>query len=88
MKPAAIEKAESLAHFANQCGAPLAEFELAITRAEAYELLDFLEKGGFGPPCDVLLKDIEQARRDANPWQVLQHFNLQGLTIGKVEGLH
>lgn len=88
MKPAALEKAESLAKFAAHCGQPFRDFELALTRAEAYEMLDFLEKGGLGQPCDLLLKDIELARQRGDPWEVLCNFQLHGFTMGKVEALH
>lgn len=88
MTPAAVKKAESLARFATHCGQPLRDFELAITRAEAYELLDFIEAGGLGTPCDLLRKDIELARQRGDPWEVLCNFHLQGLVIGKAEGLH
>lgn len=88
MKPAAIEKAESLYKFVMNSGQPLREFELSLTRPEAYELLDFLEAGGLGPPCDLLRKDIELARQRGDPWEVLCNFQLQGLTIGKAAELH
>lgn len=88
MKPAAIEKAESLAKFAAHCGQPFKDFGLALTRAEAYEMLDFLADGGLGPPCELLLKDIETARQRGNPWEVLCHFNLHGFTLGPAEALH
>lgn len=88
MKPQALHKAESLAHFATHTGSPLSEFQLAITRAEAYELLDYLEAGGLGAPCELLLKDIETARRRGEPFELLCNFNIQGFQIGKAADLH
>jgi hypothetical protein len=88
--PAAVAKAESLAKFALASGSPLDSFALVLTEPEAYELLDYLAAGGMGryENHDLLVADIEQARRDKNPYGVLGWFQLSGLSIWPVSALH
>lgn len=85
MTPAALTKAKALLHFAGCLGAPVHEFQVICSAAEAYELLDWLSTGGSGPPSELLLEDIRQARIDADPWAVLQHFRLLGLEIVRAD---
>lgn len=82
---AAMAKAESLAHYAKSQGARLSSFVLVLTAQEAYELLDWY---GEGYPDPLLLDDIEAARLDGDPWRVLEHFNLLGLSMTRPTALH
>lgn len=86
----ALEKAESLAKFARGSGSPLDTFAIVLTESEAYELLDYLAAGGMGryDNHDLLIADIEQAKRDRNPYGVLGWFQLNGLSIWPASALH
>lgn len=86
MKPAALAKAESLAAHAKYLGVQPSEFAVAITLGDAYELLDHL--AAQYPNNAVLTGDILSAKVEANPWRVLEHFQLNGLEIVKAEALH
>lgn len=81
MKPAALEKAETLYRFALRDGSPLFNWEVTLTTSEAEELLDWLpESGMIGPEnLPLLQEDIAQARRAHDPWLVLKHFAFSGL---------
>lgn len=86
VKPAALGKAESLAAHARYLGVRPAEFAVAVTLGEAYELLDYLAEQHPGNP--VLEGDIRAAKLEANPWRVLEHFQLSGLEIVRADLLH
>lgn len=82
---AAMLKAESLAQYAKSQGALLSSFILVLTAPEAYELLDWY---GEQYSDSLLLDDIEAARLNGNPWDVLEHFNLLGLSMTRPTALH
>jgi hypothetical protein len=88
--PAAIAKAESLRAFALEQGAQLETFGVCLSLGEGYELLDYLAAGGLGRFLhhDQLVADIEEARVKANPWLVLDHFQLAGLSIIRADSLN
>lgn len=90
MTPAALAKAESLAKFARASGSSLDTFALVLTEPEAYELLDYLAAGGMGRYENhaLLIADIEQAKKDKNPYGVLGWFQLEGLSIWPASALH
>lgn len=90
MTPAALAKAESLSKFALASGSPLDTFAIVLTDAEAYELLDYLAAGGLGryENHDLLIADVERAKREKNPWGVLEWFQLNGLSIYAARDLH
>jgi len=89
LAPSAILKAEALARFVKTQGSPIKEFAVAITDAEGYELLDYLmtRKSDYANG-DLLVQDIVQARTQGNPWIVLDHWNLLGLDLMRVDELH
>jgi hypothetical protein len=89
MMLAALAKAESLAKFARASGSPLDTFQLTLTEAEAFELLDYLAAGGMGWYQDhhKLVIDVALAKANHDPWSVLENFELEGLTIGSVDSL-
>lgn len=86
-KPAAITKAEQLAHYAKGQGSPLNTWMVSVTLGEAYELLDHLAQGGLGQFVnhDQLVEDIQEAKLLANPWLVLDHFQLFGMPIARAD---
>lgn len=86
-KPAAISKAEMLAKYAQGQGSPLSTWLVVVTRGEAYELLDHLAEGGMGRFAnhDQLVEDIKEAKVLANPWLVLDHFQLCGMSIARAD---
>jgi hypothetical protein len=90
MTVAALAKAESLAQFARASGSPLDTFALVLTEPEAYELLDYLASGGMGRYENhaLLIADIDEAKRQKNPWGVLGWFQLEGLSIWPASSLH
>jgi hypothetical protein len=90
MKPAAITKAESLANFVTSTGAPLKEFALALTKGEAYELLDYLAVGGLGFYANhaQLVREITEARAAGEPFLILKNFQLAGLDIVQAASLN
>jgi hypothetical protein len=85
--PAAIEKADSLAAFAKRRGAPLKDFKLALTAAEAFELLDFIAAGGMGVYANhhLLIQDVQNAHAAGEPWELVSHFELCGLKIDRAD---
>jgi len=83
---AALEKAESLQRFVKASGAHLSTFVLALSDAEALELLDwFVEQH---EQNDVLDLDVEEAKRRHNPWPVLEQFSLLGFCMAPKGVLH
>lgn len=86
MTLAALQKAESLARFAKGQGAPLSEYVLTLTAAEAFELLDFIGSGGLGWFQDhvKLVTDIAVAKATNDPWTMLEYFELEGFAIRSV----
>jgi hypothetical protein len=87
MKSSAEQKADSLAAFARSQGAILSTFAVTITQQEAFELLDRLAAGaiGFFGNHELLVQDIEEAKRAGDPWRVLGHFQLNGFDILRAE---
>jgi hypothetical protein len=88
--PAALTKADSLLAHARHCGAPQAEFQVALTLGEAYELLDYLGTGALGVPRNMaaLRVDIAEAKVAGDPWLVLKDWRLNGFELVRVEALH
>lgn len=86
MSPAALAKAESLQRFARSQGAPLSTFQLAISDAEGLELLDYLVEQS--PPNELLSADVALAHKKRDPWPVLTHFTLLGLSIAPLQVLN
>jgi len=84
---AAVEKARSLHTFVMSQGAPLNEFALTLTDAEALDLLDPLKAGELGHfgNHEQLEIDIEEAKRRHDPWLVLEHFTIFGLEIRRAQ---
>lgn len=79
MKPVALVKAQSLYRFALDQGAPLETFQLALTDAEALEVLDwFREQMESNVAFEV---DWEIAHRTGKPFEMLENFQLMGLAI-------
>lgn len=87
MKPAAVEKAESLHKFAKSQGAQLSTFMLILSDAEALELLDWFQHEMCGYNATFML-DLEIAHRTGNPWEMLPNFQLMGFEIGRTSDLH
>lgn len=86
---AALERAYSLERHAKQSGAPRDLFMLLITKAEAWELLNYLRDNSKNLDQMALHMDIEIAKRQDDPWLVLQHFDVCGFTpILREESLH
>jgi hypothetical protein len=80
--PPALEKARSLARFANSEGGGLAGFEVTLTADEAFDLVDWIHDfSGLvsqeGLP--QLEADMVTARRANDPWIVLNNFTFYGL---------
>jgi hypothetical protein len=83
---AALAKARSLIAFAKDQGAPLETYELTISDAEAFELLDWFV-GQYGE--DTLLgDDVALAKMAGDPWTVLCHFTLLGLRMAPIPVIH
>lgn len=85
MMPAALKKAEALIRHAQYMGVKPAEFMVAVTLGEAYELLDYLVAVH---DSALLKRDIAEAKEACDPWPVLENFNLLGLAITRADGLH
>lgn len=88
--PPALEKARSLAQFANSEGGGLAGFEVTLTTAEAFDLMDWIhDHSGLvaieGMP--QLEADMVKARQTGDPWIVLQNFTFYGLNTAPVSVL-
>ena len=77
-EPVAMVKAKTLQRYASARGAPLHELTLALSDAEGLELLTWLLAQQDEPSSD-LVTDIRRARHTADPWPVLEHFQLLGL---------
>lgn len=80
--PPALEKARSLANFANSEGGGLAGFEVTLTKEEGFALVEWIhDHSGLvsveGMP--QLEADMVIARRNSNPWVVLDNFTFYGL---------
>lgn len=88
--PAALSKAESLVRHAGYLGVKPTEFVVSLTVGEAYELLDFLAGGGMGRVAnhELLVQDIADAKVACNPWDILTHWTLLGLSIVRAEDLN
>lgn len=80
MEPSALAKAASLYHYAETQGSPLDTFQLALTEAEANELLLWYgeQYGGSNEMFDL---DFELAKRTHDPWPMLGSFVLMGLKM-------
>lgn len=89
-EPAALEKANSLMRFVRDQGAPLQEFRLALTKGEAYEMLDYLAAGGMGYMArhDLLVADINQAKLAGDPFAIFEHFHILGFEVTPATELH
>jgi len=83
-RPAAIEKAESLYRFALNSGAQVSTFVLCLKPHEAQELLEWYatQYAGRSEQFDL---DLEVARVSGDPWQILDNFQLLGLTLARAE---
>jgi len=80
--PYALEKARSLSNFAKSEGGGLAGFEVTLTKAEGFELMEWIhDHSGLvaieGMP--QLEADMVRARQTDDPWIVLQNFTFYGL---------
>jgi hypothetical protein len=84
-----LERAGSLARFARHCGVPVTEFELVLTKAEAYVVLEWIPMSGMVSEegMGVLQEDILEARRRDDPWLVLQHFTFNGMRASRASEL-
>jgi hypothetical protein len=79
LEPRAFEKAKSLCAFAQASGSKPTTFALCLSAEEALELLDwFVEQN---PDNELLYADVHEAHRTNEPFTVLEHFNLMGLSI-------
>ena len=89
MKPVALEKAEALHRFALKSGAPLAEFKLALTLGEGYELIDYFAAGGLGryQNHDQVVQEVAEAKAAGDPWLVLQYLRPNGLEVVRLESV-
>jgi hypothetical protein len=79
---AAIEKATSLASFAKSQGAPLFTFALILSDSEGMELLDWFVSQQY-EPNELLDMDVALAKKNLDPWPVLQEFTLMGFSIAR-----
>lgn len=86
MSVSAIEKAGSLYEYVKAQGAQPSTFAVTLTLAEGLELLDWFI--GQYPPNALLDEDVAQAKCTQNPWGVLSHFTLMGLSILPQGSLH
>jgi hypothetical protein len=80
---AALEKAKSLRRFASNQGDPIDRYALALTRGEAYDLLDYMAAGHLGrfQHHDAFVADVMHAKLECDPWGMLKDFQLEGLAI-------
>lgn len=79
-EPLAFQKADDLIKFASMTGIPPRDLELILTVPEAFEALDYLMTGGFilEEYLPVLQQDVELAKRQGDPWRVLDAFTIKG----------
>lgn len=86
VEPEAMEKAKTLRRFAKMTGAPLQQYAVSITDAQGVELMDwFLTQAD--PRMvdrDSLSLAITEAKAHKDPWEVLQHFSLLGMSIERL----
>lgn len=82
LQPEALQRAQILANFARSQGGGLANFEVTLTTAEAFDLVDWIRD------CSGLVSvegmpqleaDMVTARRANDPWVVLQNFTFYGM---------
>lgn len=81
--PSAMEKARSLVRFAKLTGTPLKYYSVMLKDDEAVVLMDwFLEQADprFVDRQALHLAIIE-AKEHNDPWEVLAHFSLLGMSI-------
>jgi hypothetical protein len=89
--PTALDKAESLKRHIASLGCGPDDFQLAITKGEAYELLDYIAAGGFGYFLrhDLVVADINQAKLNGDPFALFAELHvLLGLKITSIAELH
>ncbi len=88
--PAALEKAQVLRDYAVRTGYQLSTFAVTLSEAEALEVLDYIEAGGFGIVAnhELLIADCHEARKRGNPWPVLEAFHVYGLAMAPIKALH
>lgn len=82
-EPSAMEKARTLVRFAKMTGTPLKYYSVTITDDEGMVLMDwFMDQADPRMvDCDALRQAIVEAKDHKDPFEVLQHFSLLGMSI-------
>lgn len=86
LKPAALIKAESLYRFAASQGAKPTDYQLTLSTAEGIEILDWFIAQH--PNNELLAEDVDLAKENLDPFPVLQHFTLMGISMVRLDSLH
>jgi hypothetical protein len=79
LAPSALTKATALYRYAMEQGAALETFQLALTDAEAFEILDWFKAQM--EPNGLFEVDLEIAHRTGRPFEMLGNFHLMGIAI-------
>jgi hypothetical protein len=80
---AAFRKAQSLHRHAAYMGVKPQEFQVALTKEEAFELLDVTleEQGQFMTNPELFARDIQVAKSVQDPWPLLENWALLGMAL-------
>lgn len=86
-EPAPFERARAVKAFAK---GTVGELAVVLSQQEAFEVLDYLEATASPTQFDLVTlgADIHEARMSANPWLVLDHFTIEGVSMTKRIELH
>ena len=86
IEPCALRKANALIRHIRYLGATDSDYLLCLSTQEGLELLDWLIVQN--APNELLDLDVEEAKRLKNPWPVLEHFVLLGLSMAPLTSLN
>ena len=78
-----FERATSLYQHAMHCGAPLEQFVLELTDAEAFAALAVLAAEYKNPALDM---DLAVARAHNDPWPIMNNFLIGGFQVVRRQG--
>ena len=84
----AFERAKYLHHHASHVGAPLEEFVLELTDAEAFDALETLLSMASPGEMNVELfrMDLAIARASGSPWELMNNFKIMGFVVCRRQG--
>ena len=84
-EPVAIERARQVLSHMRHLGGQLSEYCVTCTVDEGFELIDWLHEQARENPSGVNLAlleiDIAKAKRDRDPWIILDEYTVLGLPI-------